>query len=86
MSQISQLENRFTIALNRLRAAIDDRPASASRPGKPDAPLAGRVEELEKERVALNAELERLREKRDRDVAHLDELIAQLKPLIDEEV
>jgi hypothetical protein len=85
MSQISQLENRFTVALNRLRAAIDDRPAAPAA-GTPDASLAGRVEELEKERIALNAELERLREKRDRDVAHLDELIAQLKPLIDEEV
>ncbi|HMQ94850.1 MAG TPA: hypothetical protein PKA33_21025 [Amaricoccus sp.] len=82
MSQISELENRFTVALNRLRAGIEDRPKPAAAPA--DASLARRVEELEKERVALNAELERLREKRDRDVAHLDELIAQLKPLIEE--
>lgn len=82
MSQISELENRFTVALNRLRAGIEDRPKPAAAPT--DAALARRVEELEKERVALNAELERLREKRDRDVAHLDELIAQLKPLIEE--
>ena len=82
MSQISELENRFTVALNRLRAGIEERPKPAAAPT--DASLARRVEELEKERVALNAELERLREKRDRDVAHLDELIAQLKPLIEE--
>jgi uncharacterized coiled-coil DUF342 family protein len=82
MSQISQLENRFTVALNRLRASIEARPAPAAKPA--DETLAKRVEELEKERVALNGELERLREKRDRDVAHLDELIAQLKPLIEE--
>ena len=40
--------------------------------------------QLEQDKAALEDELERLRAKRDKDVAALDELIAQLKPLIEE--
>ena len=39
---------------------------------------------VEQDKAALQDELERLRVKRDKDVAALDELIAQLKPLIEE--
>ena len=46
--------------------------------------LLERLAALESENAELADELERLRVKRDKDVAALDDLIAQLKPLIEE--
>lgn len=83
MTQITELDSRLADAFDRLRAALDARDASASPP--PEAgELRQRIVALEAEKAALNDELDRLREKRDKDVAALDELIAQLKPLIEE--
>jgi hypothetical protein len=84
MSQIIELESRLAASLDRLRAANSRRTATgAAGAGGGDA-LATRLAELEREKAALVGELARLKAKRDQDVASLDELIAQLKPLIEE--
>jgi hypothetical protein len=82
MSQIIELESQIAAALDRLRGAVVGRAAAAG--GGDGQALAARVAELEREKSALAGELERLRAKRDQDVASLDELISQLKPLIEE--
>jgi hypothetical protein len=80
MTQFSQLEAMLAEALDRLRAAVAARGAAPS----DDRSLRDRIAALEAEKAALADELERLRVKRDKDVAALDDLIAQLKPLIEE--
>lgn len=79
MSQLSDLQIQLGEALDRLRATVTAKPVSGD-----TTALEERITTLEHERVALNDELERLRDKRDKDVAALDELISQLKPLIEE--
>jgi predicted nucleic acid-binding Zn-ribbon protein len=83
MSQITQLEAQLAEALDRLRAAIAAKDAAAA-PQPEERALRDRIAALEKEKAELADELERLRVKRDKDVAALDDLIAQLKPLIEE--
>jgi hypothetical protein len=83
MTQISQLEDLLAEALDRLRAALAARDTVAT--DQPDErAMHDRVAALEAEKAELADELERLRVKRDKDVAALDDLIAQLKPLIEE--
>jgi len=83
MSQITELESQLAEALDRLRAALSAREAAAaSQPD--DQVLHERIAALEAEKAGLADELGRLRIKRDKDVAALDDLIAQLKPLIAE--
>ena len=82
MSQFSQLEAMLAEALDRLRSAIAARDAANAE--QPERALRARVAALEAEKAAFADELERLRVKRDKDVAALDDLIAQLKPLIEE--
>jgi predicted nuclease with TOPRIM domain len=83
MTETKHLDTVITEALDRLRAAITAREtASATTPD--EAALVERVGELERENARLGEELDHLRDKRDKDVAALDELIAQLKPLIEE--
>lgn len=83
MSQITDLEAQLAAAFDRLRNAVIARSAAAQ--PKPDEQALGkRIAALEAEKAALSDELERLRVKRDKDVAALDDLIAQLKPLIEE--
>jgi predicted phage gp36 major capsid-like protein len=79
MTETTSLDGRVAAAVTRLRAALDARGAA----GAPEA-LRARVRELEAANAELRGELERLQAKRDKDVAALDELIAQLKPLIEE--
>ena len=83
MSQITQLEAQLSEALDRLRAALTAREAAAS-PQPDERAMLDRIAALENEKAELADELERLRVKRDKDVAALDDLIAQLKPLIEE--
>ena len=82
MTQISQLDAQAEAAIGRLRTALDTRAAAAPAPDAAD--LEARIAALEAANADLGEELERLRTKRDKDVAALDELIAQLKPLIEE--
>lgn len=82
MGQINQLEIQFARALDRLREAIATR---APADDAPDAePLRHRVASLENDKAKLLEELVSVRAKRDKDVAALDDLISQLKPLIEE--
>lgn len=83
MSQITQLESQLAEAFERLRAAIAAREA-AQRPPADEQALHDRIGRLEAEKAELADELARLQVKRDKDVAALDDLIAQLKPLIEE--
>ena len=83
MSQITELESQLAEALDRLRAALAAREAAAATQPD-DQVLHDRVAALEAEKAGLADELDRLRVKRDKDVAALDDLIAQLKPLIAE--
>lgn len=83
MSQITELESRLAEAIDRLRSVLAAREAAvAAQPG--EQALRDRIDALEAEKAELADELEKLRVKRDKDVAALDELIAQLKPLIAE--
>ena len=83
MSQITQLQAQLAEALGALRSALASREASlAEQPGESE--LRERIATLEAEKAELAEELEQLRVKRDKDVAALDDLIAQLKPLIAE--
>lgn len=83
MTQISQLDDRASAALSRLKKALAARDAAAA--ADPDTKkLVERIAALEAENAGLLEDMERLRAKRDKDVAALDELIAQLKPLIEE--
>lgn len=91
MSQITELESRLAEALDRLRAAVSAREAAretavetAGETRPDEQALRDRIDALEAEKADLADELERLRVKRDKDVAALDDLIAQLKPLIAE--
>ena len=83
MSQITQLEAQLAEALDRLRSALAMREVAAA-PRPDERALHDRIDALEAEKADLADELERLRVKRDKDVAALDDLIAQLKPLIEE--
>jgi uncharacterized coiled-coil DUF342 family protein len=83
MTQISQLDAQAAAAIGRLRAALDARDAAAV-PEPEIVDLEARIKALSAENAELLDELERLRAKRDKDVAALDELLAQLKPLIEE--
>ena len=83
MSQITDLEAQLAEAFDRLRNALAAR-AAAAQPQPGERALKERISALESEKADLAEELERLRVKRDKDVAALDDLIAQLKPLIEE--
>jgi uncharacterized coiled-coil DUF342 family protein len=84
MTEISHLETRLSEALERLRGAIAARAAAERAPAEDTGTLHERIAELEEENRELHAELAHLRAKREKDVAALDELITQLKPLIEE--
>lgn len=83
MSQITELDEQITEALGRLRAALAAREAAAAAEADGPDPKE-RIAALEGEKAELAEELTRLQAKRDKDVAALDDLIAQLKPLIQE--
>ena len=81
MTQIDQLEIELAKGLDRLRAAL----ATSSEKGhSSEGPLKAKVSSLENDKSRLLEELVAVRSKRDRDVAALDDLISQLKPLIEE--
>lgn len=82
MGQVNQLEEQFARALDRLREAIATRAPAGEGPEAEQ--LRQRVAALENDKARLLEELVSLRAKRDKDVAALDQLISQLKPLIEE--
>jgi hypothetical protein len=82
MGQVNQLEIQFARALDRLREAIATRAPAGEGPEAEQ--LRQRVAALENDKAKLLEELVSIRARRDKDVAALDQLIAQLKPLIEE--
>jgi len=74
MDELRALEARLDEALSVLER-------SSSAPGAEDA---GRIAELEAENRALSERLEQVTSEREKDLAQLDTLIAQLRPLIEE--
>ncbi len=82
MGQVNQLEIQFARALDRLREAIATRAPAGEAPEAEQ--LRRRVASLENDKAKLLEELVSIRAKRDKDVAALDQLISQLKPLIEE--
>ena len=76
MSELNQLAARIDKALSRIEAG-----GGVSSQSEPVADASA----LEDENRKLNAELEALRNQRAEDLAELDELLAQLKPLLGEE-
>lgn len=83
MTRINQLDAQVSEALDRLRSAIAAREAVKS-DSADEAALREQVRTLQEDNARLAREFEQLRAKRDKDVAALDELIAQLKPMIEE--
>ena len=81
--QVGLWRARWAEAFDRLRNALAAK-AAAARPQPGERALEERIAALEAEKAELADELDRLRVKRDKDVAALDDLIAQLKPLIEE--
>jgi len=81
MSEINNLEIQFARALDRLRNAMAARGGAPA----PDAgPLEAKLTSLEADKARLLEELVAVRTKRDKDISALDDLISQLKPLIEE--
>lgn len=77
MSDPEELSERLNRALDALAAKAE---AAAGAP----ADQSDRVAELEAENRDLRQRLESLHAAREQDLAELDQLLAQLKPLIEE--
>lgn len=79
MSDLKRLEARLDAALQHLAASA--RPPSSSQAADTYA-----LTQLQDENSALTEKLAALSAQRDQDLAQLDELLAQLRPLIEEAV
>lgn len=80
MSELSTLEARLEAALVQLATAIRSRPVS----GVDASDGMERINKLEAENTDLSTSLQKLQKQRQRDVADLDALLEQLKPLVEE--
>ena len=81
MNEIEALEARIGAATARIAAAV----AARAEAGKADAgadPVA--LRRLERVNVALRAQLKDMELKREADMAQLDGLISELRPLVEE--
>lgn len=79
MSELSSLEARVDAAISQIRTAFDAREIS----GAPNDTDDGRVDALQEENATLTSSLGDLKQQRKRDIADLDALIEQLKPLVE---
>lgn len=79
MEDVQALADRLSSALDRLEGRLVQGPDA----GEGDAE---RVASLEAENQGLRDRLDALTAERERDLAQLDELIARLRPLIEEAV
>ncbi|MGB0498018.1 MAG: hypothetical protein ACPGID_06735 [Rubricella sp.] len=77
MDDLDALERRIDAALGRIRAAIE-----AARSEGPEDPA--QVTRLEKINESLRGRVKEMERKREADVAQLDALIAELRPLVEE--
>ena len=76
MDEVKELEARLTAALDALERKLAETGEPAGDGPDPTA--------LQAENERLQQELADLTEERERDLAQLDQLIAQLKPLVEE--
>lgn len=83
MDTTEQLLARIDAAMARIRAAADEN-LEVEHDGE-TLPMFRKVRRLNRARDALQQELTILKSKRDQDVAEMDALLAQLKPLIGED-
>ncbi len=79
MSDLKRLEAGLDAALQHLAA-------SAKPPSIPPTADTAALTQLQDENRALTEKLATLKAQRDQDLAQLDELLAQLRPLIEEAV
>lgn len=78
MSKTKELEARIASAMARIRGAVENHPKAEA-----DAdPVA--LRRLERVNVALRGQLKDMERKREADIAQLDGLIAELRPLVEE--
>jgi len=76
MDEVKELEARLAAALDALERKLSE----AAKPTGDGPDLA----DLQAENERLQQELADLNDERERDLAQLDQLIAQLKPLVEE--
>ena len=87
MNDLSSLEERLEVATTRVIdavAALAERMRAADGAAGSGAGEQGEVGALRSQNAELNAALKTLQDERARDVAELDALIDQLKPLLEE--
>ncbi|MEL6680724.1 MAG: hypothetical protein AAFQ51_18625 [Pseudomonadota bacterium] len=77
MSELDGLEGRIGTALSRIRAAL-------AKVGDGGAGDVQAVRRLERVNAALRGQLKDMERKREADVAQLDALITELRPLVEE--
>ncbi|WP_146186135.1 hypothetical protein [Pontivivens insulae] len=77
MSKTEELEARISAAMARIRTAAETPPPAAEAD-----PVA--LRRLERVNVALRAQLKDMERKREADIAQLDGLISELRPLVEE--
>jgi len=80
MNDIEALEARIEAATTRIATAIAAKQQVAAEPG--GDPVA--LRRLERVNVALRAQLKDMELKREADMAQLDGLISELRPLVEE--
>ncbi|SOH94517.1 hypothetical protein SAMN06273572_104216 [Monaibacterium marinum] len=80
MNDIEVLEARITAATTRIATAIAAKQQAVAAPGAD--PVA--LRRLERVNVALRAQLKDMELKREADMAQLDGLISELRPLVEE--
>ncbi len=76
MNEVNELEARLAAALD----TLERKQSEAAKPAGGGPDLAA----LEAENERLQQELADLTEERERDLAQVDQLIAQLRPLVEE--
>lgn len=79
MSELSSLEARLDAAISQIREAFESR----STPDKANGVDSKELEKLAQENATLTSTLSALQDQRQRDIADLDTLIEQLKPLVE---
>jgi len=82
MTTLDDLAARMETAIGRINAAVESGAMASA--GESDAPMAEKVRTLTHENQQLQTELSDIKAMREQDLAELDGLVAQLKPLIGE--
>lgn len=78
--ELRELQRRMNAALEQLEKEASDRAQGSAG----EAGASAEIAQLQSQNKALSEKLAKLSADRERDLAQLDQLIAQLKPLIEE--